>query len=76
MKKFLGLKSIKQVPDLSKVTPGDYNKESATDQQEKIDEAQQNGTEPPVFTQNFLSGPGWVAVTESDRHFSLVLVQN
>jgi hypothetical protein len=70
------MKSIKRVDDLSKVTPGDFDKYYADNQKREVEEAKEAGEAEPIFTQNFLSGPGWVGVTRSDRnHLSLLLVQ-
>ena len=70
------VKSVNKVSDLSKVTPGSVDKSQAKSEQEQIEYATNEGETLPIFTQDKLSGPGWVAVARSDRgHLSIVLVQ-
>ena len=68
--------SVDKVDALESVKPSDYDKSQAKSEEYVIAEAQNKGEPEPVFTQDQLTGPGYVSVVRSDRnHLSLMLFQ-
>ena len=63
--------SVTHVSDLSKVKPTDHAKGYVT----APDPDEEGDDNPWTATQDFLVGPGYVAVCMTDRHYSIMLLQ-